>query len=179
MPHLIVIYGAPLTGKSSLARVVAGALDGKAAIVSTDAMLHDAIRVHDDDVFAELEMVHIQARLLVANYLKNRYHVVLEGAFNYDRDGARHRHEEEIDQILGLMRNLAWAPLLVRLSAGEDTLRRRAQAGSGPREYDVEAALRIETEYRQRYGNRSLVLSTDDSSIEDLSAEVIGRLADS
>ncbi len=174
MPHLIVIYGPPLSGKSSLARAVAGALDAKAAVVSTDAMLDDAIRVHDRDVFAELEMVHTQARLLVANYLKNRYHVVLEGAFNYERDGVLHRREQEIDQILGLMRNLASSPLLVRLSAAPETLRRRIDDAPGLR--DAEAALRIDAEYRQRYGNRALVLPTDETPVEDLAIEVTGRL---
>ena len=171
MPYLIVIYGAPLTGKSSLAREVAGALDDKAAVVSTDSMLEDAIRVHDRDAFAELEMVYTQARLLVANYLKNRYHVVLEGSFFHERDGVLHRHEQEIDQTLALMRNLAQSPLLVRLSASEETLRRRADAS--PRLRSVEAATRIDAAYKQRAGTRSMVLNTDDIPVSELSAEVL------
>jgi hypothetical protein len=174
MPHLIVIYGPPLSGKTELAREVAGALDGKSAIVSTDALLDDAIRVHDGDVEAELEMVHTQARLLVANYLKNRYHVVLEGAFIYERDGFTYQREPEIDQILGLMRNLAWSPLLVRLTAEPSTLQQRADASPVAR--DAEAARRIDAAYRQRYGNRSLVFSTDASTPAALAAEVLERL---
>ena len=174
MPHLIVIYGPPLAGKTELAREVAGALDGKTAIVSTDAMLHDAIRVHDTDAVAELDMVHTQARLLVANYLKNRYHVVLEGAFNYERDNVLHPREQEIDQILGLMRNLASSPLLIRLTAAPETLHQRAEAA--PAKRDAEAAVRIEAQYRQRYGNRSLLFSTDATTAAGLAAQVLERL---
>lgn len=174
VPNLVVVYGAPLSGKSSLAREIARSFDEKTAIVSTDSMLQDAIQVHDRDPYAELEVVHTQARLLVANYLKNRYHVILEGAFSYVRDGALHAHEQEIDQILGLMRNLAAAPLIVRLSATPETLRLRA--AESPRLHDVEAALRIDASYRQRYGTGTLLLSTDDAEVSGLAAEVVGRL---
>jgi chloramphenicol 3-O-phosphotransferase len=174
MPHLVVIYGAPLTGKSSLAREVAGALEGKSAVVGVDAMLEDAIRVHDPDGRAELEMVLTQARLLVANYLKNGYHTVLEGAFYYERDGVLHRHEQEIDQTLALMRNLARSPMVVRLSASAETLQRRADAGDRPR--DVAGALRIDAAYKQRGGSSSLHLTTDEVSVAGLASDVLGRL---
>jgi predicted kinase len=174
MPHLIVIYGAPLTGKSSLARAVAQALGDKSAVVSVDGLLDDAIRVHDRDAFAELEMVYTQARLLVANYLKNRYHVVLEGTFLHEREGVVHAREQEIDQIQGLMRNLALSPLTVRLTAAEPTLRLRAEAAQTHR--DLAALLRIDAAYRSRYGSRALELSTDEARVEDLAAEVLRRL---
>jgi hypothetical protein len=174
MPQLIVIYGAPLTGKSSLARAVAESLDDKAAIVSVDAMLDEAILVHDRDTFAELEMVYTQARLLVANYLKNRYHAVLEGAFEHDVDGVAHHREAEIDQTTALMRNIAMPPLLVRLTALPETLRVRAHASLPHR--DFEAAVRIDGAYKERYGGRSLVLSTDDRATDDLAQEVLERL---
>jgi predicted kinase len=174
MPHLIVIYGAPLTGKSTLAREVARNLDGKTAIVSADALLNEAIVGHDGDAYAELEMVHTQARLLVANYLKNGYNVLLEGAFYYERDGSLHRHEQEIDQTLALMRNLAWTPLVVRLTATEAVLSRRADAS--PRVQDVAAALRIEAAYKPRYGSRSLSLATDETPPARLAEVVTERL---
>ena len=174
MPHLIVIYGAPLTGKSSLAREVVRALDGKSAIVSVDALFEDAIQVHDPDASAELEMVHMQARLLVANYLKNGYNVVLEGAFYYERDGVLLRHEQEIDQTLALMRNLAQAPLVVQLSASPETLTRRAEAAPAPR--NIDAALRIDAAYKQRYGSRSLHLTTDEVPVAELATRVLERL---
>jgi predicted kinase len=174
MPYLLVIYGAPLTGKSSLARELAGALEGKAAVVGTDSMLEDAIRGHDEDARAELEMVHTQARLLVANYLKNGYHVVLEGAFYYERNGELHRHEQEIDQTIALMRNLARSPLVVRLNAAEETLRRRAEGSPQPR--DIAAVLRIDAAYKARYGSRSLELSTDDTSPAELAKGIIEHM---
>ena len=174
MPQLVVIYGAPLSGKTSVAREVAAALDSKSAIVSPDALFEDAIRVHDRDAYAELEMVYTQVKLLVANYLKSRYHVVLEGAFAHEIDGVLHPHEQEIDQTLGLMRNLAQSPLLVQLTATEATLRRRADASSRLR--DADAALRIDAAYRQRSGGRSLALATDARSVADLSSDVMNQL---
>jgi hypothetical protein len=174
MPYLIVVYGAPLTGKSVLAREVAARLEGKTAVVSTDWMLEDAIVVHDGDAYAELEMVHTQARLLVANYLKNGYNVVLEGAFYYEREGRLHRHEQEIDQTLALMRNLAWAPLVVRLTASEPALRRRAEASAKTR--DVAAAMRTDAAYKPRYGSRSLSLATDETNVAELADAVLERL---
>jgi predicted kinase len=174
MAYLIVIFGAPLTGKSSLAREVARRLEGKTAVVSTEGMLEDAIVVHDGDAYAELEMVHTQARLLVANYLKNGYNVVLEGAFYYEREGRLHRHEQEVDQTLALMRNLAQAPLVVRLTASEATLRRRAEASRSTR--DVAAAMRIDAAYKPRYGSRSLSLATDETAVAELAEAVLERL---
>ena len=174
MAHLVVIYGAPLSGKTSLARELADALDDKASIVSVDALLDEAIRVHDRDAAAELDMVYTQARLLVANYLKNRYHVVLEGAFVHDRAGVLHHHQQEIDQTLGLMRNLAPSPLTVYLSAPDATLAQRVQASERPR--DLAAVLRVSGAYRPSGGARSLELATDERGTSDLVSDVLARL---
>ena len=97
-----------------------------------------------------MEMVTTQVRLMVANYLKSRYNVVLEGAFSYEREGHLLHREQEIDQVTALMRNLAPAPLMVRLATDEAVLRERA--ASAGRENEVGAALRISNEYRARYG---------------------------
>lgn len=174
MPHLVVVHGAPLTGKTTLARAIAGAFDAKAALVSADGLLHESIPVHAGDASAELEMVYTQVRLLVANYLKSHYHVVMEGAFFHEIEGVLHRREQEIDRTLGLMRNLAPSPLLVRLDASPETLQERA--GRANRLREVEAALRIQDEYRQRYGNRFMELNTDARSVEDLARDVMGQL---
>lgn len=174
VPHLVVIYGAPLAGKSSLARELAQALEGKTAIVSTDALLDESIVTHDHDPHAELEMVHTQARLLVANYLKNRYNVIFEGAFRYERDGATFDYEPEIDQTLSLMRNLAWSPLIVRVMAKGETLSERARTSQRSR--DAEAAIRIDSGFRQRYGSSSMVVSSDEVASSELADEILIRL---
>ena len=87
MPDLIVIYGAPLTGKSTLAGALGRSMPGKTAIVSTDYLVSQAIAVPDPDRAAELDMAHLQLRLLVANYLKNGYNVIVEGPFLFDEAG--------------------------------------------------------------------------------------------
>ena len=150
MPHLVVIYGAQLSGKSTLARALGRSLPEPTAIVSADHLAHDAIAVHSRDVLDEMDMVTTQVRLMVANYLKSRYNVVLEGAFSYEREGHLLHREQEIDQVMALMRNLAPSPLAVRLTMDEAVLRDRAVAAD--RENEVDAAIRISNEYRARYG---------------------------
>jgi shikimate kinase len=174
LPHLVLIYGPPLVGKSSLAREVASRLGEQSALVSVDGLLHESIVMSGADAFAELEMVHTQARLMVANYLKNSYNVVQEGCFFYQRDGNLYRHEQELDQTVALMRNLARAPLLVRLSLTEEELLRRAKATG--REQDIDLNRRIEAEYKARYGRTAMTLEADGTPVEDLAERVVERL---
>jgi len=164
MPHLIVIYGPPFSGKSTLARALAQSLTEKTAIVSADYLSRDAIPSHDASALDEMEMVTTQVRLLVANYLKNGYNVVLEGAFSHVLDGELQHREQEIDQIAALMRNLAPSPLLVRLVAEESVLRERA-SGAG-RENEIPAAIRINSAYKPRYG-RWLQIDTGVTTVDD------------
>jgi adenylate kinase family enzyme len=164
MPHLIVIYGPPFSGKSTLARALAGSLSEKTAIVSTDYLAGDAIPVHDPDALDELDMVTTQVRLLVANYLKNGYNVVLEGAFSHVLDGELQHREQEIDQIAALMRNLAPSPMLVRLVIEESVLRERATAAN--RENEIETAIRINSAYKARYG-RWLQIDTGITPVDE------------
>jgi hypothetical protein len=81
--NLVVIYGPPLAGKSSVAWELARRMGNKSAIVSGDGLLGGAIVVPDIDSLAELDMVTIQIKLMTANYLKNRYHTVVEAPFYY------------------------------------------------------------------------------------------------
>jgi ribose 1,5-bisphosphokinase PhnN len=174
MPHLIVVYGPPFAGKSTLARALAASLSEKTAVVSADYLAHEAIAVHGE-AFDEMEMVTTQVRLLVANYLKSRYNVVLEGAFSYERDGALHNREQEIDQVTALMRNMAPSPMVVRLTASDVVLRERALAAG--RENEIEAALRISNEYRVRYGNW-LQIDTGVTSVSVAVESLLKRLSE-
>jgi ribose 1,5-bisphosphokinase PhnN len=173
MPHLIVIYGPPLSGKSTLARALGRSLPGPTAIVSADHLTHEAIAVHSPNVLDEMEMVTTQIRLMVANYLKSRYNVVLEGAFSYERDGHLLHREQEIDQVTALMRNLAPSPLVVQLTMDEAVLRERA--GAAGRENDIDVALRISNEYRARYG-RWLQIDTGVTPVFDALKTLLERL---
>ena len=62
MPCLIVIYGPPLAGKTTLAWELARSLPGKTAVVSIGQLIEGSIAVPDKNVIAELEMVHTQMR---------------------------------------------------------------------------------------------------------------------
>lgn len=174
MAYLVVIYGAPFSGKSSVARELAQSLPGKSAVLSVDALVRDAIVVPGDDPVSELEMVHMQTQLLTSNMLKNRYNVVVEGPFFFLRDEVMHRHEQDIDHIVSLMRNLTEAALFVRLSASEDALRQRAVAAQ--REAELEPALRIEAAYKNRYGPRALRFDTSNSDASDVAAAIRDEL---
>lgn len=172
--YLIVIYGAPFSGKSSLAWQVARGLPGKSAVVSVDQLLSGSIAVPDMDAAAELEMVHIQLRLLTANYLKNRYHVVVEGPFAFERDGRVIDYEAEIGQLVALMRQLVQASLIVQLDVPADvTLQRARDAG---READGAAAVRLREAYKGRYEDRVLRLDSSTAPVDALAREIRVRL---
>ena len=171
MPDLIVIYGAPFTGKTALSWQLGRSLPGKTAIVSTDHLLTGSIPVHDADYEAELEMVHVQLRLLVASYLKNRYHVIVEGAFLYEHEGKLLSYEADIDQLLALMRNMTDRALVVRLTAHDFVLAQRADNTS------TTSASRINAAYKARYGARNLSLDTSTGSTADLAAAIEHALA--
>jgi chloramphenicol 3-O-phosphotransferase len=173
MPHLIVIYGAPYTGKTSVARRVAASLEGMTALVGVDWLLVESIVGHSPDTASELGMVHTQAQLMVANYLKNRYNVVVEGAFSYERNGIAANHEQEIDQLVALMHNLARQPFIVRLLASATSLRRRASG----REDEVARAMRISASYKPRNDSRSIEIDTNTGSITEIAAQIVERLA--
>ena len=175
--YLIVIYGAPFSGTSELAWRVARGLHDQAAVVSMDQLLNGAIAVPGRDHEAELEMVNIQLRLLVANYLKNRYHVVVEGPFVFERDGRVFDYQAEIGQLVALMRILAHASLIVRLDAPEDvTLRRAERAGQTAQ---AAVANRLRALYTDRYEGRVLRLESGEDDIEGLARRVWERVAQS
>ena len=111
---LTIIYGAAAQPRNEVARALAASLPGKAAVVSVDSLM-DAIVQPDSNAIAELELVHTQLRLLVANYLKNGYDVVVQGPFAFERDGQRVSYESDIDQLQALMRNLTRQSLIVRV----------------------------------------------------------------
>jgi hypothetical protein len=174
LPDLIVVYGPPLSGKTSVAWQIARLLPGKSAVVSADQLIGGAIATPDEDRQAELEMAHTQLRLLVANYLKNRYNVVVEGPFLFERDDRLLSFEPEIDQLLALMRNLARRSLIVRLDVPEEVLRLRAeQAG---RLDDLPAALRIRAAARGRYGLRVLSYDVATQTPAEIAAGVLEGL---
>lgn len=170
--YLVVIYGAPLAGKSSVAAELACSLPGKSAIVSIDHLVNDAIARPAESTADELEMVYVQARLLVANYMKNGYHVVVEGPFYHERGGGLHRFEPDIDQLVSLMRQMTQKALTVHLTASDAALEARARAGGR----DAGAALRIDTLYRQHYGSRALTFDTSTDTASDIAGAIREKL---
>ncbi len=176
MPRqLIVIYGPPLAGKSTVARELAAGLEGKTAVVSLDHILGEAIVTPDPDAAAELDMAHMQLRLLVANFMKNHYHVVVDGAFLYERDGELHSFENEISHLLALMNPLAERALMVRLRASDETLTQRGHATE--RENEVEEAIRVSAAYQDRFGLRHISIDSDTRSPAE-TADLIRRALD-
>lgn len=170
--YLVVIYGAPLSGKSSVAWQLARSMPGKAAVVSVDQLLDGSIAQPSNDAMAELEMAHTQLRLLVANYMKNGYHVVVEGPFYHDRGGELHRFEQDVDQLVSLMRQMTQKALLVRLTAGGDVLSARAHDTGR----DAELPARIDALYKQRYGSRALTFDTGVTGIHGIADVIRERL---
>ena len=163
---LIVIYGPPLSGKTTLAWELGRRFAAKTAVLSSDQLLAGSIAVSDADAAAELEMAHTQMRLLVANYLKNGYHVVVEGPFLFERGGGLHSFEADIDQLVALMRHLTQHALVVRLTASAAVLRERA-FGAG-REATIESVLRQDAAFKARQGERFLQFDTSAQSAAEI-----------
>jgi chloramphenicol 3-O-phosphotransferase len=170
--YLVVIYGAPLSGKSSLAWALAKAMPGKTAVVSIDQLIGGAIARPSADAAEELDMVHIQARLLVANYMKNGYHVVVEGPFYYEREQTLHRYEQDIEQLISLMRQMTQKALTVQLSVAPEVLAQRAQQAGR----DGGASSRIGELYRARYGSRALSFDTGTTGVREIADAIRERL---
>ena len=163
--QLVLIYGPPMSGKTTAAWAIATGFEDKTAVVSVDQLLHGSIAVPDADPAMELEMVHVQLRLLVANYLKNQYNVVVEGPFIFERAGRLHNFEREIGEVAALMRNLVTSHVIVRLKADETTLHSRGD----PEPATV--SLRIQDSYIETFSRR-LVLDSGVMSPEEIAAKV-------
>jgi hypothetical protein len=151
--YLTVIYGTS-PANNPVAWQLARSLPGKSAVLSLDQLLGGAIAQPSDDAAAELDMAHTQLRLLVANYLRNGYTVVVEGVFYPERDGQTYRYEQDIDQLVSLMRNMTRKALTVHLRA------------------PVDAA---QFEYRTRYGVNALSFDST-SSVEEIAKAALERL---
>ena len=174
--HLIVIYGPPLAGKTTVAWALARSFEEKAVVVSVDALLGGSIAVPDAEAQAELAMVHTQVRLLVATYLKNGYQVVVEGPFLFERGGVLRSFEAEVDQLVALMRHLTEAALIVRLGASEAVLAERARAAG--REEELATALRTAPAYKERYGRRFRAFDTGVTAVDAIVGELRAALAE-
>jgi predicted kinase len=172
--NLVVIYGAPRSGKSTLAQQIGRSMGSKTAIVSTDHLLGPAIPVADADPVAELDMVHVQLRLLVANYMKSGYNVIVEGPFYFERGGALHSYEADVEQLIALMRHLTSQAVVVRLQADAAVLAERARALG--RESALATTLSIDAAYKERYGVRFYSFDSGLRSAQDIAAEVIAAL---
>lgn len=153
--YLVVIYGVSPAGKDTAWRL-ARTLPGKSAVLSVDQLLQGAIAQAADDAAAELDMVHTQLRLLTANYMKNGYNVVVEGAFFYQRGGELHRYEQDVDQLVALMRQMTRKALTVHV---------RAASGEGS-----------VFEYKQRYGSGAMSLDSAIAGVEEMAEAIREKL---
>jgi hypothetical protein len=175
MADLVIVYGPPLTGRNEVAWAIARAMPGRSAVLSADSFLAGAIAVMWDDATAELEMAHVQLRLLAASYLKNRYHLVVEGPFLFERNGALISYESRIDQLVALMRNLALQSLVVRLDLDAAELRSRAEATVIAPE--AERIVRVAAAYRVRTGPNVVTFDAASEPPEAIAAAVQRELS--
>jgi adenylate kinase family enzyme len=174
MPDLIVIYGPPLAGKTTIAHELGRSMDGKSAVVSADYLLNEAIARPDADREAELALLEQQVRLLTANYLKFRYNCIVEGPFIYENGGRLVNAESQIDQLLALMRMMTLRRMIVRLTASEEELARRARATG--RVADLDLALQVNAAYRARVSPELRVFNTGAHRPGDVVASILSEL---
>jgi hypothetical protein len=146
----------------------------RTAIVSTDYLLSEAIAHGDRDRGAELDLVHQQVRLLVANYLKFHYHTIVEGPFVFERGGDLVSYEAHIDQLLALMRMMTLRKMIVKLGASDEELARRAEQTG--RESELALSLRIRESYRTRVAPEMRSFNTGAHSPDELVQSILEEL---
>jgi hypothetical protein len=126
--YLVVICGPPLAGKSTLAQHLGRSMPGKTAVIPHDDLRDRWIVIHDADARQEQAWMYMQVRLLVANFLRNGYSVIVEGAYLALHDGLLITGFEEIGGLFGLMASLLSGSQLVVVEAPLDTLQARLAA---------------------------------------------------
>lgn len=163
---LIIVYGSDRPERTAVAEGLAGRLPGKTALVRINDLQGRWIVRHDDDALAELEMVYMQVKLLVSHYLRNRYHVIVDGPYVWMTDGRRQSFEDEIDQLQMLMRAMPVQPLTVHIRAGEAGDRADGMSG-------------LDTAYRRRTGPGDLQFNITEqapSAIVEEVMQAVGRV---
>jgi hypothetical protein len=141
---LIIVYGLPRDGTADVARGIAAGLPSKTALVRQADLDGNAIVSHDADRAAELDMVYMQIKLLVSNYLRNGYSVVVDAPYLHEFAGETHSYEDEVEQLRGLMRAMPVTPLTVFLygqqpvdGSGRPQSAYNPRSGPGTLKFDV------------------------------------------
>ena len=127
----VVVRGPALSGKTTVARLLAERLPDKVAVISQDDLWSRWIVGHDTDPAQETELIYRQMKLLASTYIRTNYHVVVDAAFALYREGTAATHDSDLRDLLGLVstiRNVR--PLLVALTAPLELLLKRGR-GSG------------------------------------------------
>jgi hypothetical protein len=86
--------------------------------------------------------------------MRNGYNVVVEGVFYHERDGQTYRYEQDVDQLVSLMRNMTRKALTVHIRAPEEA---------------------PHFEYRTRYGVNALNFDST-TSVEEIAEALLQRL---
>ena len=181
----VVVRGPALSGKTTVARLLAERLPDKVAVISQDDLWLRWIVGHDTDPAREPELIYRQMKLLASTYIRADYHVVVDAAFALYREGVAATHDSDLRDLLGLVstiRNVR--PLLVALTAPLEVLLRRgrasvafAQAGAGSEGSDepLDGDATIEAMHRAFQGSGlASALRLDTSALSP--AEAVERI---
>ena len=124
----VVVRGPALSGKTAVTRRLAERLPDKVALISQDDLWERWIVGHDPEPAHEAELVYRQLKLLASTYIRAGYHIVVDAAFAFYRDGAAATHETDLRALLGLVSTIQQVrPLLVNVTAPLDVLLARVR----------------------------------------------------
>jgi predicted kinase len=170
MIAFVVVRGPALSGKTTVASALAQRMRGKVAYVSQDDLRSRWIVGHADDVGHETALIYRQLRLLSTSYIREGYHVVVDGDFALYRDGIVATHESDLRELLGLVSTIQNVrPLLVSLTAPLEVLLERASTSE---RWDMSAVAEMSRVFNSQALPSALVIDTSEFNPE-LAVDII------
>lgn len=127
-PGMLIVTGGSHAGKTTLAKAILAQLDGEAAYLGLDDVLHGALPAFPGDVWTEIplayELIEAQAELL----LDRGWFVIVESTFTFvAADGGAEFHAAALNRLTEIATSHAAPVLIAQVVASPNVTARRAR----------------------------------------------------